>query len=210
MFTGLIEKVGVLQALEIKGDAAHLSIKSENLLTDTQIGDSIAVDGVCLTVGRRSDTVFTVDAVKETLSRTTLGTKSAGERVNLEKALMLNQRLGGHIVQGHVDGVGRILRMTPLQQGVNFEIGIPDELNAFVVEKGSIAVDGISLTIAAVTTNQISIAVIPHTLNSTTLVLKKTGDFVNLETDILAKYVHKMVSPAGKGLTIKKLEELGF
>ncbi|MDZ7722747.1 MAG: riboflavin synthase [candidate division KSB1 bacterium] len=210
MFTGLIEKVGILQALVIKGDAAHLSITSEHFLADTQIGDSIAVDGICLTVIRRSDDAFTVDAVQETLNRTTLGTKSPGERVNLEKALMLNQRLGGHIVQGHVDGVGKILRRMPLQQGMSFEINIPDTLNEFVVEKGSIAIDGISLTVAAVNTNRVTIAVVPHTLNSTTLASKKTGDFVNLETDILAKYVHKMVAPAGRELTKKKLEELGF
>lgn len=209
MFTGLIEKIGALQHVELKGEAANLSIQAKDFLGETKVGDSIAVDGVCLTVVDSSGDLFTVDAVKETLNRTTLGTKSRGERVNLEKALRLGQRLGGHIVQGHVDGVGTVLKKQPLYPGMQLDIQIPDTLNDFVVEKGSIALDGISLTIAALEWNIITISVIPHTLNTTTLAQKKSGDRVNLEVDILAKYVHRMTSPY-KRLSIKRLEELGF
>jgi len=212
MFTGLVEEIGCIRALTRKGDGLVLEIEADALLDDVKIGDSIAVDGVCLTVVRLGDKCFYMDAVSETLSRTTLAAKKAGGAVNLERALAANGRFGGHFVQGHVDGQGKILSIEPRPAGHWLTISLHDSLAAFVIEKGSIAIDGTSLTIARVQAHNISVAIIPHTWSATCLQFKKTGDMVNIEIDMVAKYVQKIVQPYKKtnGLTLQKLADFGY
>lgn len=212
MFTGLVEEIGFIRALTRKGDGLLLEIKADKLLDDVKIGDSIAVDGVCLTVVRLGSTSFYVDAVAETLARTTLSTKKAGQGVNLERALAANGRFGGHFVQGHVDGLGKIAAVERRAAGHWLRIAMPDSLAVFVIEKGSIAIDGLSLTIARVEDNSISVAIIPHTWSATCLQFKKAGEQVNIETDMIAKYVQKIVQPykRAKGLTLQKLADFGY
>jgi len=212
MFTGLVEEIGAIRAMTRKGDGLLFEIAAEALLDGVKIGDSIAVDGVCLTVVRLGSASFFVDAVSETLSRTTLSTKKAGGAVNLERALAANGRFGGHFVQGHVDGLGKILSIESRPAGHWLTISLPDALADFVIEKGSIAIDGMSLTIARVQTSNISLAIIPHTWSATCMQFKKAGEQVNIEIDMVAKYVQKIVQPykRANGITLQKLSELGY
>ena len=194
MFTGLVEDIGRIERADRRSDAVHFAIRTAIPTTELALGDSVAIDGVCLTVTEKSDHSFSALAGAETLRRTTLGRKRAGESVNLERALQAGARLGGHMVQGHVDGVGKISKRRDL--GANLEIGVrtPRELLRYVIEKGSIAIDGISLTVNKVDGEGFEIALIPHTVEKTSLANKRVGDEVNLEVDLIAKYVEKMTA----------------
>jgi len=200
MFTGIIETAGTVRAL-VQGDGGlRLVIQAGGFLDGARIGDSIAVNGVCVTITKADGTLFEADLGAETLRRTTLGQLQPGVRVNLERPLAIGDRLGGHLVQGHVDGVGRVLERRQDGQGWWVEIAIPRALARYVVEKGSIAVDGVSLTVASVTGDRFGVSLIPHTCAVTTLGGVQVGAYVNLEVDILAKYVERLAGAyAGTG-----------
>jgi riboflavin synthase len=194
VFTGLVEDMGVLARIEARGDATVLAIQPGAIpVSELALGESIAIDGTCLTVTARDGGAFEVLASLETLARTTLGGMTVGDRVNLERAVRPSDRLGGHIVAGHVDGVGDIAARRPLGAAVDIELGAPAGILRYVVEKGSIAVDGISLTVNRVSEYAFGVALIPHTLAMTTLGDKAVGAKVNLEVDVVAKYVEKFV-----------------
>ncbi|WP_031162661.1 riboflavin synthase [Streptosporangium roseum] len=199
MFTGIVEELGEIAAIEPLRDAARMSIRGKVVTADAGHGDSIAVNGVCLTVVEVDGEVFTADVMKETLDRSCLGALRPGSRVNLERAVRADQRLGGHIVQGHVDGTGVLLSREPDEHWEVVRISLPAELNRYVVEKGSIAVDGVSLTVVAVDGNGFAVSLIPTTLQLTTLGAKQPGDPVNLEVDVIAKHVEKLVGAYGLG-----------
>ncbi|GAA4555910.1 riboflavin synthase [Planotetraspora kaengkrachanensis] len=196
MFTGIVEELGEVVAVEPQADAARLSVRGKVVTGDARHGDSIAVNGVCLTVVDVQGDAFTADVMKETLDRSSLGALRAGSRVNLERAVRADQRLGGHIVQGHVDGTGRVLSREPAEHWEIVRISLPADLNRYVVEKGSIAVDGVSLTVAAVDAESFAVSLIPTTLGLTTLGGKQPGEPVNLEVDVIAKYVEKLTTGA--------------
>jgi riboflavin synthase len=193
VFTGIIEELGSLATIVDLGDAARLSIYGPQVSKDARHGDSIAVNGVCLTVVTVDEDAFTADVMKETLDRSALGALAVGDLVNLERAATLDTRLGGHLVQGHVDGVGTVLRREPAEHWEIVTIGLPPGLSRYVVLKGSITVDGVSLTVAAIDGDQFSVSLIPTTLALTTLGVKGPGQPVNLEVDVIAKYVEKLL-----------------
>lgn len=193
MFTGIVEEMGTLKSLRKGASSAVLEIQAQVVLEDIHIGDSIAVNGVCLTATSFTPTSFTADVMHETLDRSSLAQLRPGSRVNLERAMAANGRFGGHIVAGHVDGVGTILRTRRDDNAIWYTIGAGPEVLRYVVEKGSITIDGISLTVAAVTDTDFSISAIPHTVAVTVLRDRKPGDRVNLETDIIGKYVEKLL-----------------
>ena len=204
MFTGLVSDLGVVERLEPRAGGARITIRPGALPVDELVpGESVACNGACLTVVERGGGRMSFDAVPETLARTTLGTWRSGTRVNLERALRLSDRLGGHLVQGHVDGVGRVLDRQPSPDGsVRLTIELPGDLVRYVVEKGSITVDGVSLTVTGVRDfdadgggARFGVALVPHTLASTTLGCRRPGDAVNLEVDVLAKYVERLLTP---------------
>ena len=192
MFTGIVEELGEVVALDVDGDSARLVVKAPLVTEDAEHGASIAVNGVCLTVVDVRDDAFTADVMLETLERSTLGGLRAGERVNLERPVRASDRLGGHIVQGHVDGVDEIQSRTPGERWDVVRIGLPPKLARYVVEKGSIAVDGVSLTVSALGEDWFEVSLIPTTLELTTLGLRKPGEWVNLEVDVIAKYVERL------------------
>jgi riboflavin synthase len=230
MFTGIIEGRGTVKSVEKKGTSGRISIEAPFSLSGAKPGDSIAVDGVCLTITsiegitkgfggeghsvRGGGGVFTSDLSVETLGTTTLGRRSAGDYVNIERPLKLSDPLGGHLVTGHIDAVGSVLNRVSRGGFIDFEFAVPRELSAHLVKKGSVAVDGISLTIAGLTADGFRVAVIPHTLKLTTLGSKTPGDHVNIETDIIAKYVERLLAGArgqgGAGVTEDLLSEHGF
>ncbi len=198
MFTGIVEEVGTLVVREDQSDAAVLQIRADRVLEDVALGDSIAVNGVCLTVTGVADGVWSTDVMAETLRRSSLGSAAAGSPVNLERAVTPDTRLGGHLMQGHVDGVGRILGRTPGEHWEVVRIALPPGLARYVVEKGSIAVDGVSLTVSAVSAADIhepwfEVSLIPTTLRETTLGARAPGEPVNLEVDVIAKYVERLL-----------------
>ncbi|GAA2880338.1 riboflavin synthase [Streptosporangium fragile] len=199
MFTGIIEELGEIAAIEPLPEAARLAIRGRTVTADAGHGDSIAVNGVCLTVVDVDGEVFTADVMKETLDRSSLGALTPGSPVNLERAVRADQRLGGHIVQGHVDGTGVLLSREPAEHWEVVRISLPPELDRYVVEKGSIAVDGVSLTVVGVGAGGFSVSLIPTTLSLTTLGAKQPGDPVNLEVDVIAKHVEKLVGAYGRG-----------
>ncbi|MEW6473324.1 MAG: riboflavin synthase [Actinomycetota bacterium] len=195
MFTGLVEELGTVRAVIPNATGARLEIEATAVLDDVVLGASIAVNGCCLTAVEFAAGWWAADAVEETLHRTSLGVLVPGDRVNLERPVRLADRLGGHIVQGHVDGVGEIAGKTPLADGsTRVSVAAPDALLRYVAEKGSIAVDGVSLTVAAVDDKTFEFAMIPHTATVTTLGIKGPGDPVNLEVDLVAKYVERLMS----------------
>jgi riboflavin synthase len=195
VFTGIIEELGTVRAVTDREGGARLELAAGTVLDDAAIGASIAVNGCCLTVVEMGDGWFAADAVVETLERTCLGALRPGDRVNLERPVRLADRLGGHLVQGHVDAVGTIASRTAMADGsARVEVRSPAAVNRYVVEKGSITVDGVSLTVAEVTGPGFAVAVIPHTLEVTTLGRKDRDDPVNLEVDVLAKYVERLVA----------------
>lgn len=217
MFTGIIEELGTIRGIKAQGngrDGARLEVSASVVLTDSRLGDSIAVNGVCLTVVDKSSDWFAADVSAETLRRTSLKQAQAGTRVNLERAMAANSRFGGHIVQGHVDGTGQFLGAKTSGDGWVVRISFPAELMRYIVEKGSITVDGISLTVAALGNDWFEIAVIPHTWKVTNLNALQRGAAVNLEVDVIAKYVERMMqvyvlTPKNE-LTLEKLGELGY
>jgi riboflavin synthase len=192
-----------------KGGDALLEIETPMNLEDVRVGDSIAVNGACLTITRKSTRGFAADVSAETLARTNLALLRAGERVNLEKSLRLNSFLGGHLVLGHIDGIGKIQEKTLKDNGIQFGIDVDASLNRYLVEKGSIAVEGVSLTVNRCEKNRFYVNIIPHTAQTTTLGMKKVADHVNIETDIIGKYVEKFVN-RDKGIDINFLAEHGF
>lgn len=200
MFTGIIEEVGTVRTVQ-KGSSSFIKIQASKVLEDVHIGDSIAVNGVCLTVTEFSGNVFRADVMNETLSRSSLGQLKNGSPVNLERAMAANGRFGGHIVSGHIDGTGTISGIENDGIAVWYTISAPPEIIRYIVEKGSIAIDGISLTVAKVTGSSFSVSIIPHTASQTILSTKKTGDIVNLENDIVGKYVEKLIAPLNDNKT---------
>jgi riboflavin synthase len=197
MFTGIVEGTGTVVALTRSGsgDGARLEVDAPWPPGELAVGDSVAVDGCCLTVVARTPGGFAADLVAETLRRTALGRLAMGARVNLERPLALGGRLGGHLVQGHVDGVGRVLGRRPVGAGQEVRVELPEDLARYVVEKGSIAVDGVSLTVTAAGPDWFTVALVPHTLAATTLGERGHGDPVHLEVDVVAKYVERLVQP---------------
>jgi riboflavin synthase len=193
MFTGIVEELGEITAVEPLADSARLAIRGPLVTEDAVHGASIAVNGVCLTVVETRDGIFTADVMKETLDRSSLGALKAGSRVNLERPVRLNDRLGGHLVQGHVDGVGTLISREPGERWDVVTFSLPEDLARYVVDKGSITVDGISLTVVQATQDRFSVSLIPTTLELTTLGHKGPGDPVNLEVDVVAKYVERML-----------------
>ena len=199
MFTGLVASLGTVERLAEGSTSCRLTVRAPQLLSGVKIGDSIAVNGVCLTVVHLRGDTFTADVMPETVRRTTLHLLQPGDRVNLEKALRPTDGLDGHIVQGHVEGVGTIQQIIPEGNARVYRIQAPGELLRYIVEKGSIAVDGISLTVTETDDSGFGVSLIPHTAKMTTLGYKSAGDAVNLETDILARYVEKMLGMDKKG-----------
>ncbi|SHE74258.1 riboflavin synthase alpha chain [Caldanaerobius fijiensis DSM 17918] len=191
MFTGIIEEIGIVKEISA-GKNTKISIICSKVLDSTNIGDSIAVNGVCLTVTEKMNDGFTADIMPETYNTTTLSIIKKGDRVNLERALSLAGRLGGHIVTGHVDGIGTIVNKVNKANAVIFKITLENQLLKYIAHKGSVAVDGISLTVVEAGTSYFTVSTIPHTLKETTLSFKKIGDKVNVETDILAKYLERL------------------
>jgi riboflavin synthase len=198
MFTGLVEGVGRIKTIQRRQGEMQLMILPPFPATECRVGDSIAVDGVCLTVNHLAGDLFSVDVSGETLARSTIGLLKQDDVVNLERALRVSDRLGGHLVTGHVDGIGKILQKERRQRSWFFRIGVDPSLSRYTIEKGSIAVDGISLTINHCGERFFEVNIIPHTASETTLQRKKVGDLVNIETDMLAKYVEKFVKGQGK------------
>ncbi len=211
MFTGIIEEMGSVKGLRREAGAARLTVSASLVLEGTAIGDSICVNGVCLTVVEMNGTAFSADVANETLKVTNLGDLRAGQKVNLERALRLSARIGGHLVTGHVDAVGRIREKKQEGNSWRMFIETPESALPYIIKKGSVAVDGISLTVADVEKTGFSIAMIPHTAKLTTLGSKSTGDSVNLETDIIGKYVERLL--AGRvedGVSFELLKKSGF
>lgn len=199
MFTGLIEEVGTLERINKQGETLELTIRARKVLEDAAIGDSISVNGVCLTAVAFKGGTVTMDVMPETFRKTSLHRLSPGDKVNLERAMLATARFGGHIVQGHVDGTGTVKSRIPEGNAVVFEI-VPDdpELLRHIIPKGSIAVDGISLTVVDTTETGFRVSIIPHTLSETVLAVRKPGDVVNLETDIVGKYIDHLLSRSGR------------
>lgn len=210
MFTGIIEEVGRVQSIRREAAGAVLTIGASKVLEDVHLGDSIAVCGVCLTVTSFTAGAFTAYVMHETLMRSALGSLRPGSPVNLERAMAANGRFGGHIVSGHIDGTGKITRIHPDGHAVWYTISAVPALLRYVVEKGSIAIDGISLTVARVTAQDFSVSIIPHTQDQTTLSARRVGDTVNLETDCIGKYVEKLLGGAGSGITREFLTRCGY
>jgi riboflavin synthase len=198
MFTGIVEELGVVESLVDQGDAIRLTVRGPHVTLDAGLGDSIAVNGCCLTVAERDQETFTADVMRETLDKTSLGVLAVGDRVNLERAVTPQTRLGGHIVQGHVDGTGTVVSRTPSEHWEVVEVSLPAEIARYVVAKGSITVDGISLTVVDVRPESFTVSLIPETLARTTLGTKQPGEPVNLEVDVIAKYVERLLTPSAE------------
>ncbi|MCX4961556.1 riboflavin synthase [Streptomyces virginiae] len=194
MFTGIVEELGEVTAVEQLAEASRFRLRGPLVTEDAKHGDSIAVNGVCLTVVETADGEFTADVMQETLNRSSLGALTTGSRVNLERPMALGGRLGGHLVQGHVDGTGEIISRIPSEHWEIVKVALPKNLSRYVVEKGSITVDGVSLTVVEAAADWFTISLIPTTLALTTLGIKQSGDPVNLEVDVLAKYVERLLA----------------
>ncbi len=217
IFTGIIEELGVVKSIAINGASGCITIKAKKVLEGTQLGDSIAVNGTCLTVTSINSDGFSADVMAETVKRTSLSQVGKGDLVNLERAMILNGRFGGHIVSGHIDGTGTITKYTKEENAIWVTIKAPDEILDLIVEKGSICIDGISLTVATVSDPDFQVSIIPHTAKETTLIHKKVGSLVNLENDIVGKYIKKLMennqekqAKKASGLTMEMLEEYGL
>ena len=217
IFTGIIEELGVVKSIAINGASGCISIKAKIVLEGTLLGDSIAVIGSCLTVTSINSDGFSADVMAETVKRTSLSQVGKGDLVNLERAMILNGRFGGHIVSGHIDGTGTITKYTKEENAIWVTIKAPDEILDLIVEKGSICIDGISLTVATVSDQDFQVSIIPHTAKETTLIHKKVGSLVNLENDIVGKYIKKLMennqeeqAKKASGLTMEMLEEYGL
>jgi riboflavin synthase len=213
MFTGIIEDKGRFLRVEYQGQKKRLTLELPMNLTEVQLGDSININGVCLTIVEKRGQTIQLDLSPETLQKTVLGGLKEGDKVNLERALRLTDRLGGHIVTGHIDGIGIIVEKRKEMDFLNFKIRIPKSISKYVVQKGSIAIDGISLTVNESQGEDIQLSLIPYTLEKTTLMDKKVGDQVNVESDVLGKYVEKLLDREdrkSKDVTFSFLKEHGF
>lgn len=211
MFTGIIEEIGTVQKIQNGTNACVLTVSAQNVLSGVRIGDSIAVNGTCLTVCRADSGSFSADVMPETMRRTNLGNLHPGSKVNLERAMPANGRFGGHFVSGHIDGTGTIRLMRREENAVWVTVAADASILRYIAEKGSVAIDGISLTVAAVTEQDFSVSVIPHTAQETTLLSRHTGEAVNLECDIIAKYTEKLLRPQRQnGISAGFLAEHGF
>ena len=199
MFTGIVEELGTVAAVEDQGDAIRLGVRATTVLEDVGLGDSIAVNGCCLTVTTVDGDLWTADVMQETLDKTSLRGVRPGDRVNLERAVTADKRLGGHIVQGHVDGVGEVVSRTPSEHWEVVEISMPPALSRYLVDKGSITVDGVSLTVVEAGDDRFTVSLIPETLARTTLGSRQPGDRVNLEVDVIAKYVERLLPHTTQG-----------
>ncbi|MDA8442152.1 MAG: riboflavin synthase [Peptococcaceae bacterium] len=215
MFTGIVEELGEVKTIKLQANSALLTIKATKILSDLAVGDSIAVNGVCLTVVNHTATAFTADVMGETLAKSTLGDLTSGSKVNLERALQLTTRLGGHLVSGHIDGTGHIKRS--IKSGIAESIEIITSLSILklIIPKGSIAIDGISLTVVDVTEHSFTVALIPHTFQATTLGFKGQGELVNLENDLIGKYVlhlldHTHTTRSNSNIDLNFLSKHGF
>jgi riboflavin synthase len=215
MFTGLIEEIGEIKSIEKAAKSAMITIKSEKVLQGIKLGDSICTNGVCLTVTEFTSNTFSVDVMAETVRSSNLGKLKQGSKVNLERALRLEGRLGGHIVSGHIDGIGTIIDLQSEENATWVSVKTTTDILKYIVHKGSITIDGISLTVAYVDESIFKVSIIPHTKGETTLVIKKIGDEVNLESDMMAKYVEKLlkygeVPVQKKSINMDFLKENGF
>jgi riboflavin synthase len=209
MFTGIVEELGVVESLTDQGDAVRLSVRGAAVVQDTAPGDSIAVNGCCLTVTALAGETFTADVMRETLLKTGLGSLEPGAPVNLERAVTASTRLGGHLVQGHVDETGTVVARTPSEHWELVEVSFSPRLAAYLVEKGSVTVDGVSLTVVSVDdeTGTFTVSLIPETLARTTLGSRRPGDVVNLEVDVIAKYVERMLAVGTRALAVRAAED---
>ncbi|MBA4312195.1 MAG: riboflavin synthase [Chlorobiaceae bacterium] len=214
MFTGIVEEIGNIKSIEKKGKGLIIELYAPLSNSEIKVNDSVAVNGVCQTVIKRSKSSFTVEAVEETLKKTTFGQLNKGDRVNIELPLKANGRFGGHIVLGHVDTVGDIIKIDKRTNSIIYQVKFPPEFKLYVVPVGSIAIDGISLTIAEVKQNTLSVSIIPHTLANTIIKSYKVGTKVNLEFDILGKYATQImklnISPSENKLTLESLKKSGY
>ena len=215
MFTGIVEELGVIKRIQAKGHTLILKIQAEKIMQDLHEGDSIAVNGVCLTVTSFTKENFEADAMPETFKNTSLSSLKEGSKVNLERAMAANGRFGGHFVSGHVDGIGKIRKKTRVENAILIDVDIPDMYANFVIEKGSIAIDGTSLTIFRTTNDSVTVSLIPHTAKETVIGLKAEGEIVNLEFDMMAKYFYSFMQKQQadekpKGMTADFLRENGF
>ena len=210
MFTGIIEETGTVEAIVRGAKSCRLTIRADKIFDDLSLGDSVAVNGVCLTADEIRKPVFVADVMAETVRRTNIGRLVPGSRVNLERAMRLGGRFGGHIVAGHIDGTGTIVSMVREDNAVWVTVTAGSEILRYIIEKGSVALDGISLTVAEVGTDRFSVSVIPHTAAETTLLSRRTGDRLNIECDMIGKYVEKFVSCESRGITPELLAKYGF
>ncbi|KAF0247363.1 MAG: riboflavin synthase [bacterium] len=216
MFTGIIEEVGKIQATQLHSYGGQITVLAEHITNDIKLGDSVAINGVCLTVTSFNSKSLTFDVSQETLNRTTLSYLKSGRLVNLERALRLSDRLGGHIVQGHIDATGQFLTRQQVGESFIMRFSFPKEISHYICKKGSIAIEGISLTVANLASNWFEIAVVPHTVKMTTLNFLSSGDKVNLEVDVVAKYVERMLTTENAiktekpSLTMEKLKNLEY
>jgi riboflavin synthase len=218
MFTGIIEEIGVVANIQRTGESFVLSIEAKKILNDVHLGDSIAVNGVCLTVTSFSGKLFTVDVMPETVKASSLNSVKRGSKVNLERAMSAGGRFGGHFVSGHIDGTGIIKSKKSLENAIYYEIEAEPGLLKYIILRGSVAVDGTSLTVFAVTESSFTLSIIPHTLSESILGLKGSGDIVNIECDMIGKYVGHLIKnlsndtqpKSSKGITANFLEENGF
>ncbi len=212
MFTGIIEEIGTILAIKKGTRSAVLTVKAEKIMKDIHIGDSIAVNGVCLTVISFENGQFDADIMPQTLNRSSLGQLKSGSHVNLERAMAADGRFGGHIVAGHIDGTGTIHEIKKDDNAVWYTINAEDKIMRYIIEKGSVAIDGISLTVAQTFKNYFKVSIIPHTMQKTVLEEKKKGDIVNLENDCVGKYVEHLLGLEKKtgGITVNFLRENGF
>lgn len=217
MFTGIVEEIGIIKNINMQGRSGQIEIKAGKVLEGTKIGDSIAVNGICLTVTSLQQDGFLADVMAETVRRSSLDLARKGDKVNLERAMAIDGRFGGHIVSGHIDGVGKIIAYKKEENAVWVTIETTENIMQLIIEKGSICIDGISLTVASVSNSEFQVSVIPHTGEETTLLRKKQGDVVNLENDVVGKYIQKFMGLepkkhdiANSGITMELLEKYGI
>lgn len=194
MFTGIIEEIGIIKNVKKDNKSSIITIQGKKIFEDINIGDSISVNGVCLTVTTFSNEIFTADVMNETLSRSSLGSLKNGSYVNLERAMPASGRFGGHVVSGHIDGTGKVIKIERDSNATWYTVTVENRLMKYIVEKGSIAIDGISLTVAKVNENSFSVSIIPHTSQETILSHRLVGDIVNIENDVIGKYVEKLIT----------------
>ena len=209
MFTGIIEEIGTVANIERGAKSSRITISAERIFDDLKIGDSVSVNGMCATAAEISGNTFIADIMAESMRRTNLGDLKKGSRVNLERAMQLNGRFGGHIVSGHIDGTGVIISQRREDNAVWLTVGAPENIMRYIIEKGSVAIDGVSLTVASVYSDAFAVSLIPHTAGETTLLSKRTGEKVNLECDIVGKYIERF-TPGQRGITLDFLKENGF